>query len=231
MIVIILIAILMSGGVVAWLLTRWSVMLARWISLIAVGICFLVVLNFWLTHLPTLDVVESTWVLQFQQTWIPALGISLSFALDGLSLLMLLLTFLLGILAVLISWKEIQYRVGFFHFNLLWVLAGITGVFATMDLFLFYFFWELALIPVYFLCSQWGGERRIPVTFKFFIYTFTGSVLMLIGLLYLYFQTPDRSFSIESFYNLDIPVKDQLFIFWLLFAAFAVKMPVFPFHT
>jgi NADH-quinone oxidoreductase subunit M len=96
---------------------------------------------------------------------------------------------------------------------------------------LFYFFWELALIPVYFLCSGWGGERRIAVTFKFFIYTFTGSVLMLIGLLYLYFQTPDKSFSIQALYNLKLSNNTQSWVFWLLFAAFAVKMPVWPFHT
>jgi len=96
---------------------------------------------------------------------------------------------------------------------------------------LFYFFWELALVPVYFLCSGWGHERRIAVTFKFFIYTFTASVVMLIAILYLYFQTPDHSFSIQSFYALKLPPNTQSWLFWLMFIAFAVKMPVFPFHT
>jgi NADH-quinone oxidoreductase subunit M len=105
------------------------------------------------------------------------------------------------------------------------------GVFTAMDALLFYFFWELALIPVYFLCSQWGGDRRIQVTFKFFIYTFSASVIMLIGLLFLYFQTPDRSFAIQSFYNLSLDPSTQSWLFWLLFIAFAVKMPIFPFHT
>jgi NADH-quinone oxidoreductase subunit M len=109
--------------------------------------------------------------------------------------------------------------------------AGLMGVFTASDALLFYFFWELALIPMYFLCSGWGGERRIPVTFKFFIYTFTGSVLMLIGLVYLYFQTPDRSFSLESFYALKLTSNTQSWVFWLLFLAFAVKIPLFPFHT
>ncbi|MFL5788791.1 MAG: NuoM family protein, partial [Flavisolibacter sp.] len=109
--------------------------------------------------------------------------------------------------------------------------AGLIGVFTSMDALLFYFFWELALIPVYFLCSGWGGERRIQVTFKFFIYTFTGSVLMLIGLLYLYFQTPDHSFSLQSFYSLQLSSNTQTWVFWLLFIAFAIKMPIFPFHT
>jgi NADH-quinone oxidoreductase subunit M len=109
--------------------------------------------------------------------------------------------------------------------------TGLMGVFLSIDALLFYFFWELALIPVYFLCSGWGGERRIQATFKFFIYTFAGSVLMLIGLLYLYFQTPDRSFALESFYNLKLTNDAQTLAFWLLFVAFAIKMPVFPFHT
>ncbi|HEX2534793.1 MAG TPA: NADH-quinone oxidoreductase subunit M, partial [Chitinophagaceae bacterium] len=114
---------------------------------------------------------------------------------------------------------------------LLLTAAGLMGVFTAQDALLFYFFWELALIPVYFLCSGWGGERRIPVTFKFFIYTFTASVLMLVGLLYLYFKTPDHSFALSSFYALELPTSQQSLAFWLLFLAFAVKMPVFPFHT
>ena len=109
--------------------------------------------------------------------------------------------------------------------------AGLMGVFMATDALLFYFFWELALIPVYFLSSGWGGEKRIQATFKFFIYTFSASVLMLVGLVYLYFQTPDRSFSMESFYALNLPNKEQGWVFWMLFLAFAVKMPVFPFHT
>jgi NADH-quinone oxidoreductase subunit M len=111
--------------------------------------------------------------------------------------------------------------------------AGLMGVFVATDALLFYFFWELALIPVYFLASQWGGEKRIQATFKFFVYTFTGSLLMLVGIIYLYFQTKDHSFSINSFYALHskIPIAIQNWLFWLFFIAFAIKMPVFPFHT
>ncbi len=105
------------------------------------------------------------------------------------------------------------------------------GVFVAFDALLFYFFWELALIPAYFLCSQWGGERRIAVTFKFFIYTFIGSLFMLLGLIYLYSRTPDQSFALESFYKLSLSTSEQLWLFWILFMAFAVKMPIFPFHT
>jgi NADH-quinone oxidoreductase subunit M len=108
--------------------------------------------------------------------------------------------------------------------------AGLMGVFLAKDALLFYFFWELALIPAYFLCSIWGGERRIPVTFKFFIYTFVGSLLMLVGLIYLYFQA-NQSFSIDEFYKLHVGDKTEAWLFWLLFIAFAVKIPIFPFHT
>jgi NADH-quinone oxidoreductase subunit M len=169
--------------------------------------------------------------LQFSAEWMGSLGSSFTIKLDGLSQLLCLLTAVSYPLIFIATWKTGYRRAYNFYALMLLTQAGLMGVFTSMDALLFYFFWELALVPVYFLCSQWGGERRIPVTFKFFIYTFTGSVLMLIGLLYLYFQTPDRSFSIGSFYSLDLPIKDQLFIFWLLFAAFAVKMPIFPFHT
>jgi NADH-quinone oxidoreductase subunit M len=108
-------------------------------------------------------------MIDYNVIWISQFGISFHFAFDGLSLLMLLLTFFLGLLAVIISWKEIDESVGFFHFNILWILAGITGVFLAMDLFLFYFFWELMLIPMYFLIGIWGHENRIYASYKFFI--------------------------------------------------------------
>ncbi|RZM19249.1 MAG: NADH-quinone oxidoreductase subunit M, partial [Pedobacter sp.] len=119
--------------------------------------------------------------------------------------------------------------------------AGLMGVFVSLDALLFYFFWELALIPVYFLCSKWGGEKRIQATFKFFVYTFAGSLLMLIGIIYVYLHTPGRvfedgtqiahSFSLSAFHNASLSASEQSWLFWLFFLAFAVKMPVFPFHT
>jgi len=118
-----------------------------------------------------------------------------------------------------------------FYGLMLLTQAGLMGVFLASDCLLFYFFWELALIPVYFLCSIWGGEKRIAVTFKFFVYTFVGSLLMLIGILYLYFQTPDHSFAIKSFYALKLSASQQNLAFWLFFIAFAIKMPIFPLHT
>jgi NADH-quinone oxidoreductase subunit M len=119
------------------------------------------------------------------------------------------------------------------------VLSGVMvkmGVFLSSDALLFYFFWELALIPVYFLCSYWGGEKRIAATFKFFIYTFTGSLLLLVGIIYVYLQTggtpfSEHSFSLQAFHAAILSPAQQNFLFWLFFIAFAVKMPIFPFHT
>lgn len=174
---------------------------------------------------------KSAAALSYKASWMGSMGSSFSIGLDGLSQILCLLTAIAYPVILIATWKTNYRKANNFFGLLLLTQAGLMGVFTATDALLFYFFWELALVPVYFLCSGWGGERRVPVTFKFFIYTFTGSVLMLVGLLYLYFQTPGRSFSIESFYALKLSGKDQTFVFWLLFAAFAVKMPVFPLHT
>jgi NADH-quinone oxidoreductase subunit M len=170
-------------------------------------------------------------VLRFNANWMGSLGSSFALQLDGLSQILCLLTAIAYPLILVATWKSEYRKPNNFFALLLLTQAGLMGVFTASDALLFYFFWELALIPMYFICSGWGGERRIPVTFKFFIYTFTGSVLMLIGLVYLYFQTPDRSFALESFYALKLSESAQSWVFWLLFVAFAVKIPVFPFHT
>ena len=175
--------------------------------------------------------VRSTSQLNFHAEWLGSLGSSFSLKLDGLSQLLCLLTAIAYPVILIATWKSNYRKPNNFFALMLLTQAGLMGVFTASDALLFYFFWELALIPMYFICSGWGGERRIPVTFKFFIYTFTASVLMLIGLVYLYFQTPDRSFSMESFYALKLSANTQNWVFWLLFLAFAVKMPVFPLHT
>jgi NADH-quinone oxidoreductase subunit M len=174
---------------------------------------------------------QSAAQLSFTAPWLGSLGSSFSLKADGLAQILCLLTAVAYPIIFISTWNTPYKKPNNFFALMLLTQAGLMGVFTSMDALLFYFFWELALIPVYFLCSGWGGERRVAVTFKFFIYTFTGSVLMLVGLLYLYFQTPDHSFSIESFYALKLPNDTQSWLFWLLFVAFAVKMPLFPFHT
>lgn len=163
--------------------------------------------------------------------WMPQLGSSFAVSMDGMSQLLALLTAISFPLVFLATYKTVYRKPGNFYALMLLVQAGIMGVFVSVDALLFYFFWELALIPAYFLSSIWGGERRIPVTFKFFVYTFTGSLLMLVGIIYVYSKTPDQSFALTSLYNLQLSVGEQTWIFWLFFGAFAIKMPIFPFHT
>jgi NADH-quinone oxidoreductase subunit M len=180
-------------------------------------------------------VSHAPWLLEFRHAWMPSLGIGFFFALDGLSLLMVLLTLFLGMISVAISWTEIQERVGFFHFNLLWTLAGIIGVFTALDLFLFYFFWELMLIPMFFLIVIWGHENRVYAAIKFFLFTQLSSLLMLLAIVVLYFvhgkATGDYTFDYTRL--LGTPVSGNLALFLMLGfgGAFAVKLPVFPFHT
>ena len=169
--------------------------------------------------------------LQYQCEWLPSLGASFSLKMDGVSQLLCLLNAVAYPIVFIAGWKTPYKNAKNFFALMLLAQAGMMGVFLATDALVFYFFWELALIPMYFLCSQWGGEKRIAVTFKFFIYTFIGSLLMLIGILYLYGQTPDHSFNIKSFYSLSLSGKQQGLVFWLMFIAFAIKMPIFPFHT
>ncbi|PWT70462.1 MAG: NADH-quinone oxidoreductase subunit M [Bacteroidetes bacterium] len=179
----------------------------------------------------TLDPANSN--LHFDAEWLPALHSRFSVGLDGLGQILTLLTSISFPIIFVATWRDEYRNAKNFYGLMLLSQAGLMGVFLAMDALLFYFFWELALIPVYFLASQWGGERRIQATFKFFIYTFVGSLLMLVGIIYLYFHTRNTSFSIESFYALRSTISnaDQSWLFWLFFIAFAIKMPIWPFHT
>ena len=163
--------------------------------------------------------------------WMPLLGSSFSVGIDGMGKMLCLLTAIAFPVIFISTWRQSYSKAHNFFALMLLSQAGLMGVFVAFDALLFYFFWELALIPAYFLCSQWGGERRIPVTFKFFIYTFVGSLFMLVGLIYMYIKTPDQSYALESFYKLKLSNSEQMWLFWIMFVAFAVKMPIFPFHT
>lgn len=187
MILIALIGILMAGGVLAWIAARWNENASRWIALIAVVADLAWVITIWLLQGSGDSLLAEEWVIRYYHPWIDRFGIGISVAADGLSLILLTLTFFLGALSVLTSWREIRYRTGFFHFNLLWVLAGIAGVFVVMDLFLFYFFWEVMLIPMYFLIGIWGHENRRYAAVKFFIFTQASGLMMLLSILGLYF--------------------------------------------
>jgi NADH-quinone oxidoreductase subunit M len=167
-------------------------------------------------------------------TWMPDIGAQFSLSADGMAAMLCLLTGIIFLVVLLINRnKQIEHPASYYGLILL-SQAGLMGVFLASDALLFYFFWELALIPVYFLCSRWGGERRIAVTFKFFVYTFVGSLMMLSALIYLSLQT--SGVNAMSWDNIiaagrALPLAQQHLIFFLLFIAFAIKMPIFPFHT
>lgn len=170
--------------------------------------------------------------LSFDHSWIPSLGIQFQLGIDGISMLLVLLTcFLYPFIIASTAHSEIKNPKSFYAL-MLTMQIGLLGVFMAGDAFLFYVFYEVTLIPVYFICAIWGGERSIPITLKFFIYTLAGSLFMLIAIIYLYFKTPGiHTFNIESFYHLSLSATEQNWIFWAFFLAFAVKIPIFPFHT
>lgn len=235
MILIYLIIILITGGLLALIVNRFSELASRVIALVAIITDLVLVISIWIKNYQEISLGSESWVIYFHQPWIERFGIDWYFALDGLSLLLLTLTFFLGIPAILVSWSQVKEKVGFFHFNLLWLLAGITGVFLSMDLFLFYFFWEVMLIPMYFIIGIWGHEKRIYASFKFFIFTQASGLLMLLAILGLYFlhgqQTGIYTFAYEQLLETSLSSTLQYILMGGFLAAFLVKLPVVPFHN
>ena len=222
MILTLLILVPLIAGIISFLAKENGKMVALLSSLATLGIAIA-------TSIQT-NVQSISWSMP----WIPRLGSQLSFQADGMSAMLCLLTaIVMPVIFISNLNKEVE-KPGAFYGLMLLSQADITGVFLAYDALLFYFFWELALIPVYFLCSSWGGEKRIQVTFKFFVYTFLGSLMMLAALIYLSLQNPGtNAYSWENIVragaSLD-PVTQQ-WVFVLIFVAFAIKMPIFPFHT
>src|SRR5579864_4640426 len=167
--------------------------------------------------------------------WIPSLGAQYLIGIDGISLLLIMLTTLMGFLSILYSWSGIQDRVKEYYAMFLLLQTGMLGVFMSLDFFLFYVFWELVLVPMYFIIGVWGGPRKLYAAIKFFLYTLAGSVLMLLGILTLYFQYHQQfgtyTFEIAQLMKLDLPLGLQQWVFWAFFIGFAIKVPMFPFHT
>ena len=170
-----------------------------------------------------------------QHAWISSLGIEYFIGIDGLSLFLVLLTTFLTPLCVLISWNDIRAKIKQFYALLLILETGILGVFVAFDLFLFYLFWEVMLIPMYFLIGIWGGPNRVYAAVKFFLYTIAGSLLMLVAIVFLYnfheAQTGTATFNIFELYGTNLPPHQQYWLFLAFFVAFAIKVPLFPFHT
>ncbi|MBS1854388.1 MAG: NADH-quinone oxidoreductase subunit M [Acidobacteria bacterium] len=174
---------------------------------------------------------------QFEEfaDWIPSLGAHYHIGIDGISLLLVMLTTVMGVIAMLVSWSAIQDRVKEYYAMFLLLQTGMIGVFLSLDFFLFYIFWELVLVPMYFIIGVWGGPRKLYAAIKFFLYTLAGSVLMLLGILTLYFQHFKQfgsyTFEISELMKLNLPLGLQEWVFWAFFIGFAIKVPMFPFHT
>ncbi|NNH37957.1 NADH-quinone oxidoreductase subunit M [Acinetobacter sp. ANC 4280] len=234
------------AGFICWLVDKFDDKLPRYIALIGMLVTLGLTVSLWQsgTYNYELGAKVPTWSAEFMLPWIQTLGINIHLAVDGLSLLMVGLTALLGVLAVGCSWGEIQKNVGFFHLNLLWSLGGVIGVFLAIDLFLFFFFWEMMLVPIYFLIALWGhkgadNKSRVYAATKFFIYTQVAGLIMLIGILglvvYGYMMTGmigfDYNYLLGVANTLDAQLPSVAYALMLcMFIGFAVKLPVFPLH-
>ncbi len=175
--------------------------------------------------------------MQFEQTtpWIPAIGVSYHLGVDGISLFMVLLTTFLTPIIVLASWNAISRHVKGYMISLLLLESGIIGVFVSLDLFLFYVFWEAMLVPMYFIIGIWGGDRRVYAAVKFVIFTVVGSLLMLVAILVIYFYhgglTGQYTFDLLVIQQTMLPIGYQIWLFLAFGLSFAIKVPMFPFHT
>ncbi len=165
--------------------------------------------------------------------WIPSIGAHYTLGIDGISLLLVILTTFLGAISILSSWSAIKMRRKEYYILFLLLQVGMLGVFMSLDFFLFYMFWEVMLVPMYFLIGVWGSDRRLYAAIKFFLYTLVGSVIMLLGILALYFKAGGGTFDIPTLLATasQFDPHTQILLFWAFFFAFAIKVPMFPFHT
>jgi NADH-quinone oxidoreductase subunit M len=202
----------------------------KWIKILALGGALAeFIISLWGAYL---YVTQCRCNLLLNLGWMEQFGVTLRFGMDGISLLMVLLTTFLIPLILLSSFQHDYKKPSAFYGLILLMEAAFIGVFTTFDGLVFYIFWELALIPAYFITAVWGGKDRIRITFKFFIYTFTGSLFMLVAMIFLYFKTPaPHSFSIFSLYNASLTSQSEVWVFLAFLLAFAIKIPIFPFHT
>ncbi|MBK1706694.1 NADH-quinone oxidoreductase subunit M [Halochromatium glycolicum] len=213
------------GGIAVIASGEHDVELTKRIALWVAGLTFAVSLPLWLGF------DTSTAEMQFveRSSWIPALGIEYHLGIDGISMPLILLTTFITIFVIIAGWDVIRYRPSHYMAAFLIMEGIMVGVFSALDAILFYFFWEAMLIPMFIIIGVWGGPNRVYATIKFFLYTFFGSVFMLVALIYLYFQT--GSFDILGFHAAQLGLTAQILIFIAFLLAFAVKVPMFPVHT
>lgn len=244
MILVWLMLILFVGGIGAWLAESRGVTHPRVVALAAILLGLFLVIMMLLAPgamgLGGADRVAELgqtgqWLVLYQAEWIPRFGISFLFGVDGLGLLLVALTLFLGLISLGAAWGEIQERSGFFYFNLLWTLAGVVGVFTALDLFLFFFFWEVMLIPMYFIIAIWGHENKEYAAMKFFIFTQVSGLLMLLAILVLVFLNYQAAgtltFNYFELLGTELGGNVSMLVMLGFFVAFATKLPAVPFHS
>jgi NADH-quinone oxidoreductase subunit M len=230
--VLTLLVLLPLGGAVTVLVAgRGRDGVSRTLSLVVSLATFVLSLAVWWAFDPT----SADYQFVERHTWLPDFGISYHVGIDGISLLLVVLTTFLTPIALLCSWESIEQRVREFSFFMLALEAAMIGVFTSLDLFLFYLYWDAMLIPMYFLIGIWGYDRRIYASVKFILYTMAGSVLMLVAIIWLAYYHQSAvgvpSFDLVDLYALSIPGAMQVWPFLAFTLAFAIKVPLFPFHT
>ena len=219
------------GVVILLFINRQNEDLIRWIANLTVAVGFLVSLPLWFWY----DTQDADWQFVEQHEWIPSIGASYFLGVDGFSALLILLATMMGVIAVLSSWTAITVRVKEYYIFLLALQTGMLGAFMSLDFLLFFLFWEVMLVPMYFLIGIWGSDRRLYSAIKFFLFTLVGSVVMLLGILAVYFHhesvTGVYTFDVTQFHQLNMPFDLQWWVFLAFFLGFAVKVPMFPVHT
>jgi NADH-quinone oxidoreductase subunit M len=221
----------LAGALVLLFVDKHRENAIRWIANAFAVAGFAVSLPLWFWYQPA----DARWQFVERLPWIPSIGAEYFLGVDGFSALLILLATLMGAIAVLSSWTAITERLKEYYIFLLTLQTGMIGAFMALDFLLFFLFWEVMLVPMYFLIGIWGGGRRLYSAIKFFLYTLVGSVVMLLGILAVYFHHHDvtgvYSFDVTAFHQLALPYELQWWIFLAFFLGFAIKVPMFPFHT
>ncbi|XBC39377.1 MAG: NADH-quinone oxidoreductase subunit M [Buchnera aphidicola (Nurudea shiraii)] len=245
MILPIFIIIPFLGGIICWSLDQYGIKISHYIALIFSSILFL--LSFSLLFYDLTIFVshsyESCWNFEYEIPWMPRFGISFHLAADSLSILMLVLTSFLGIVSILCSWNKIKKKIGFFYLNLLWILSFSIGIFLSVDLFLFFFFWEIIIFPLYFSVILWGYKidnkstclKRYSAANKFFVYSQLSGLILLFSILLLvyscYMSTNVLSFNYDILKHVSLNLCMETYIMIGFFLAFSIKIPIVPFHS
>jgi len=219
---LLLIFLPLAGAIITAFAGKSAKIVSTVFSVASLGLALVIACNF---------IPNASTQFEVNLPWIADLGINFHAGIDGISMLVVLLTNLLVPIIILSSYNHEYKSPAAFYALILFMQCGLLLVFTALDAFLFYIGWEAALIPIYFICAIWGGKDRVRINMKFFVYTIAGSLFMLMGIIYLYLQNPAHNFDIQAFYALNLDSAQQGWIFWAFFIAFAIKMPIFPFHT